>query len=104
MITTTLTALLSSLKSSTPVQCPVCGGTGGSTCIDCNGTGMNSSFTASGGSESTESDREMLSRSVSYNFNDNDKGDRSKRKGSGESRTALGIVGRNPRECQRCLG
>ena len=107
MISTTLTAMLSSLKSSTPVICPVCGGTGGTTCIDCNGSGANNSSFNSSSSDSDSNG--ALSRSVSYNFNDGDNdmsNTNSKRKGrgAGESRTALGIVGRNPRECGRCLG
>lgn len=99
MIATTLTAVYSSLKNSTPVICPVCNGTGGTTCIDCNGTGARA-FGGDGGAGNSSSN--LPASSVSYGFEDDNRN--KKNRAAGESRTMMGIVGRNPRECRTCLG
>lgn len=86
IVGTTVTALVSSMRETKPVICPVCKGKGSAVCFTCCGDGLKRDEPTTSGT----------SGSFSYGFDDSVKRD-------GE-RPPAGLVGRNPRECRSCLG
>ena len=95
IVATTVTAFVASLRPTEPIPCPVCNGKGGEPCVACCGTGKNNERAQP--SAATGGDQNPLGVRTAYGFEDVSQD-------VARGQRAMGVVGRNPRECRSCLG